>query len=253
MDHVRSFLASMPEEYRTTFSAGAIAVHAEIVASRGERSSLTARWDADALCVVADDSPGLFARISEALVAHEIDIVAAQAFCRTREDGVVEAVDFLWVKHLRDEDISAIGALIDALVRGEAAVTVAHRPPRRRRAGGITRVKFDRDAATGGAILTVEAADRPGLLLAITKTIFVARLQIVGLHAKSERGSAIDRFHIAEIDGKPMAPERALELQAAILEAIDVTASREGSPSLPEDPSLPSRSDPLSRSMRATR
>jgi UTP:GlnB (protein PII) uridylyltransferase len=253
MDHVPSFLASMPEEYRTTFSAGAMAVHAEIVAGRGERSSITARWDANALCVVADDSPGLFARITEALVAHEIDIVAAQAFCRTRADGVVEAVDFLWVNQLRDEDVGAIGALIDALVRGEAQIATPHRPPRRRRAGGITRVKFDRDEATGGAILTVEAADRPGLLLAITKTIFVARLQIVGLHAKSERGSAIDRFHIAEIDGKPMSPERALELQAAILEAVDVTASQAGSPSLPGDSSRPSYSDPRSRSMRATR
>jgi len=70
-------------------------------------------------------------------------------------------------------------------------------------------------------VLTVEATDRPGLLLLVTQAIFRARLQIVGLRATSEKGRAIDRFHLAELDGKPLVHARLLELQVEIFAAIE--------------------------------
>jgi [protein-PII] uridylyltransferase len=234
MSEVSAFIASMPAEYRIAFGddGAAMAEHAGIVGGRGDRPSFTAKWNgnrdgATAICIVAEDSPGLFARISAALVAHAIDIVSAQAYCRERGDGTVEAVDFVWIKRdapLEARDLSAISDLIEGLVRGTTKVDESLRPPRRR-ATGVTRVRFDHDAASGATVLTVEAGDRSGLLLQLTKTIFVARLQIVGLHAKSERGRAIDRFTVTELDGSAVSLERRLELQVAILEAIDVTAT----------------------------
>jgi [protein-PII] uridylyltransferase len=182
--------------------------------------------DVVALCVVADDAPGLFAKISAALVEHSIDIVTVQAFTRRREDGSSEAVDLLWVRRanaIAKSDVEAVGARIAAFVGGD----VAFLPPRRvaraanARDAGTTRIRFEHDEASGETILTVEASDRAGLLLALTKTIFVARLQIVGMHAKSVRGRAVDRFSVAELDGSPVGQARRLELQSAILAAID--------------------------------
>ena len=237
MSDVSGFIASMPADYRLAFAGdgAAMAEHAAIVAKRGDKSSFTGAWNgnrdgATAICIVAEDSPGLFARISAAFLAHAIDIVSAQAFCRERGDGTVEAVDFLWIRRddpLTERDLGAIADLIDGLVRGTIPsdrIDASLRPPRRR-ATGITRVRFEHDAPSGATVLTVEAGDRAGLLLQLTKTIFVARLQIVGLHAKSERGRAIDRFTITELDGSPVSLERRLELQVHILEAIDTTTA----------------------------
>jgi [protein-PII] uridylyltransferase len=236
MSDVSTIIASMPPEYRIAFAGdgAAMAAHAAIVARRGERRGCAAtgrgpRDGATAICIVAEDRPGLFARITSALVAHSIDIVSAQGFCRERGDGAVEAVDFLWIRRdapLEERDLAAISELIDALVRGvpDAGGGESLRPPRRR-ATGITRVRFDHDAPSGTTVLTVEAGDRAGLLQQLTKTIFVARLQIVGLHAKSERGRAIDRFTVTELDGSPVGLVRRLELQAVILEAIDATTA----------------------------
>lgn len=229
MRDVDAFIASMPAEYRASFDDEAQAQHASIVAARGEQASIVSAWRGDrdgatAICVVAGDSPGLFSRISAALVAHDIDVVAAEAYCRARSDGRIEAVDFLWIRReapLTARDIAAIGEMIDSLVRGLVRFDAPYRPPRR--IGGATRIRFEQE--NGTTVLTVEAADRPGLLLAMTKTIFVARMQIIGLHAKSERGRAIDRFHVAELDGSAVAQHRLLELQSAILEAIDAAHS----------------------------
>lgn len=229
MRDVAAFIATMPEEYRASFDDEAKAEHAAIVKARGERASLVSTWRGDrdgaiAICIVAGDSPGLFSRISAALVAHDIDVVAAEAYCRKREDGRVEAVDFLWIRReapLTSRDVAAIGDMIDSLVRGLARFEAPFRPPRR--SAFATRIRFEHE--NGTTVLTVEAADRPGLLLAMTKTIFVARMQIVGLHARSERGRAVDRFQIAELDGTAVAQHRLLELQSAILEAIDTAHS----------------------------
>jgi UTP:GlnB (protein PII) uridylyltransferase len=255
MSDVSAFIASMPADYRIAFAddGAAMAEHAAIAAQRGERLSVTARWNgnrdgATAICIVAEDSPGLFARISSAFVAHAIDVISAQAYCRERGDGTVEAVDFLWIRRdtpLEERDFAAISEVIDGLVRGRATIDESLRPPRRR-ASGLTRVRFDHDAPSGATVLTVEAGDRAGLLLELTKTIFVARLQIVGLHAKSERGRAIDRFTLTELDGSPVSLERRLELQVHILQAIDTTTTSDRTASLPN-------SDRRRRSRAATR
>lgn len=70
-------------------------------------------------------------------------------------------------------------------------------------------------------VLTIEATDRPGLLLLVTQAIFRAELQIIGLRATSKDGRAIDRFHLAELDGKPLVLARLLALQVEIFAAIE--------------------------------
>jgi len=127
--------------------------------------------------------------------------------------------------------LEAIGEMVDALVSGEARFPErgrSSRPPpppsfasSRTRSFGTTRIRFAHDETTGVMTLTVEATDRPGLLLSITKTLFGAGVQIVSLRATTDRGRAVDTFHLVELDGKPLARDRLFALQNAVLSAID--------------------------------
>lgn len=168
-----------------------------------------------AICIVADDRPGLLSQISAALVAHEIDVVTAHAYCRARSNGTQEAIDLLWIRRvarangsigpIRARDVAAIGEMVDALVRGNAKLEPAVGFARAVRAAAAnTRVLFDDGAGDGTMVLTVQATDRPGLLLVVSKAIFRAQLQILGLRATSEEGRAVDRFHLErQHDARP--------------------------------------------------
>ncbi|MBX3187744.1 MAG: hypothetical protein KF819_12045 [Labilithrix sp.] len=234
-DDASAFAASMPVAYRAAFDADAIAAHAAIADRRGASATRVEIWRTlpervVAICVVADDRPGLLAHVSAALLAHGIDVVSAHAYCRRRSDGGAEAIDVLWIRKVptkegsvalvRDEDIAAIGELTEALVRGRAKLEQPTPYARPRSSQGSARVRFEREA-DGTIALTVEAVDRPGLLLVVTKTIFRAGLQIIGLRASSEGGRALDRFQVAEPDGGPLGQGRQLALQTAIFAAIE--------------------------------
>ena len=71
------------------------------------------------------------------------------------------------------------------------------------------------------ATLEVETFDRSGLLLSLSQALFSQRVQIVGSQVKTRGGRVFDRFHIVEFDNKPISPARRLEIQVAILSAID--------------------------------
>lgn len=230
-----AFVASMPPEYRGAFDLEATRAHEGIVHRRGGRPVHVEIWRelserVVAICVVAADGPGLLSRISAALVAQRIDVVSAHAYCRTREDGAAEAIDLLWIRRLpgakgtvlpiRPKDILALGDAIDRVAAEDVDVDgpVEAAPPV---SGSSARVRFETDAIDGTTILTVEAVDRPGLLLAVTQALFRAELQIIGLRATTERGCAIDRFRLADIGGVPLRRERLFTLQIAILGAIE--------------------------------
>jgi len=227
---VAAFVSSMPPEYRASFDEEAHRAHAAIVARRDRRLAHVEIWRelserVVVICVVADDAPGLLSRISAALVATEIDVVSAHAYGRARDDGSIEAVDFLWIRRMprggavapiRARDIVAVAEAIERALKGEIAAPAPPVPN-----AGSARIRFETDTKRGVTILTVEAVDRPGLLLAVTQALFRAGIQIVGLRATTERGCAVDRFQLAEADGKPLRGSRLLELQSAILTALD--------------------------------
>ena len=233
---VFSYLRSMPMSYRRIFDEDAQHEHAAIVYRRGERASHIEIWRKlperiVAVAVVADDRPGLLSRISAALVAHDVDVLAAQAYGRTRSDGEREAVNLVWVRRLpgeggrvrsiRSHDVALIGETLDALVRGQASFDGAVRFARARRsAEATTRVRFERDPSDGATLLFVEAVDRPGLLLVVSRTLFQERVQIVGSHVMTKEGHVLDRFQVTELDGSPLGGARQLSVQTAVLAAL---------------------------------
>jgi [protein-PII] uridylyltransferase len=230
------FEASMPERYRESFDAAAIAEHAAIVARRGRSPAhleVCGRLSGGVtvICVVADDRPGLLSRIAASLVIHSMDILSAQAYTRVSAAGTGEAVDFLWLRRvgaegppLSDLECARIGDVLRALVTGErsidAEVSGARPVPRQAFA---TRIAMS-DTDKGELVMTIEASDRPGLLLAITRSLFRAGVQIVASEATTENGRVVDRFTLVELDGSPVTEKRRRALQTDVLAAIDVVA-----------------------------
>jgi [protein-PII] uridylyltransferase len=234
-DFLLAYLRSMPPSYRTLFDEAAVVAHAAIVERRGMRAAHVETWRelperTVAICVVADDRPGFLSRVSAALVAHDMDVVAAQAYCRTRADASMEAVDLFWIRRMpnasrapspiRAHDVGAIGDTLDALVRGRASFDGAVKyATALRKATGAVRVKFE-DARDGGTVLTLQARDRPGLLLRISKALFAERVQIVRSEVSTRDGVVLDTFTLTELDGAPLRKGRRLALQTAVLAAL---------------------------------
>jgi len=233
---VSSFVASMPAVYRDRFAPEAVREHAQIVLERGDATAHAALWQelpggAAGICVVADDRPGLLSLISIALTQHELDVSAAQIYGRSLPGGSVEAVDLFWVTLLDARggqhpgapdrmEISAMGGTLASLIERTRArphdAPAPHPTDRRVPGGGARRARFAYEAETSGCVLIVEAADRPGLLLTVARTLFELGTQIVRSDVITIRGRAVDRFHVTEIDGGALSPSRCSQIERAI-------------------------------------
>jgi [protein-PII] uridylyltransferase len=243
LDSTAAFRASMPDRYLKAFDPIAVAQHGAIVARRAAAAVHVEMWrqrkqpdEVRVLCVVADDRPGLLSFICAALVIQGMDILSAQAYTRSvvlaRAGEIAsEAVDFLWVRRdaagaapIGDADIDAITTLLLQLIEGRVSIDSAVDRARSSRTaphGGSTRVTFDEDEDEGLAVLAVETYDRPGLLLAITRALFRANVQIIASDAITRGRTVVDRFTILELDGSPIRGSRRGIVQIEVLGAID--------------------------------
>jgi [protein-PII] uridylyltransferase len=236
-DFLRSFAASLPESYRNNFDASAVAAHARVARERESAPAnigafFSNRVPGAAICVVADDRPGLLATISAALVLCGLDVIEAEAYTRRIAGKHDEAVDIFWVRHedpgdnrlrLAHDEILQLCQTLIGLIEGkldrrkpDAASRAAATP-----AAKETVVRFIEGEDGTFATLEVETFDRSGLLLSLSQALFGQRVQIVGSQVKTRGGRVFDRFHIVEFDNKPISPARRLEIQVAILSAID--------------------------------
>lgn len=223
----------MPARYQELFDAASAREHAAIAQRRGSAPVHVELWrrlsrGGAIAVVVANDLPGLLSFISAALVVHGMDVESAQAFTRTPSG---EAFDLFWLRRdaglpspVLDVDLARVGIALRDLVTGKTTLEEVTRraaapPPPGREAH--TRVAFEETPDGGVAVLTVETHDRPGLLLAVTRALHRARVQIVASEAHTDHGRVVDRFSIVELDGAPLRPNRRGVLQMEVLTAID--------------------------------
>jgi [protein-PII] uridylyltransferase len=226
----------MPAKYRDTFDVAATREHAALVDRRAGAPAHVEIWrrlphGGAIICVVADDRPGLLALITASLAASGLDVLSAQAYTRALPHAKGdEAVDFWWLRRQGAEplpiglaDASRVAEVLRGLITGTLEVdAIAGRAPSPPTASrGSTRVAFSSRLDAGNAVLTVDAPDRPGLLLAITLALFRARVQILGSRANTKRSDAADSFTVAELDGTVLSGERRRAVESAVMAALD--------------------------------
>ena len=231
------FAASLPESYRKNFDGRATSAHAAIAASRGDAivniGLFPSSRPGTALCVVAEDRPGLLASISAALVLSRLDVIEAEAYTRRVPGTQDEALDVFWVRHdppelrkepVTDANIETLRQTLVGLLEGKLDRARIHEPSGRPTAtpsAAETVVRFIEGVDGSFATLEVETGDRSGLLLALAQALFQQRVQIVSSKVKTTGTRVFDRFSIVELDGSPISANRRLEIQVAVLTAVD--------------------------------
>jgi [protein-PII] uridylyltransferase len=229
---LRAFAASMPAAYRRAYGPELISVHARTAAGRGNRPVSVAlsaeQKNGGALCIVADDRPGLLWLLSAALAAHRLDVVRAHICCRRRSDGRTEAIDLFWVRRcdtaaehpLTASEVDALAITIERLLRSECAPALDVGPDSDAPTPRAGQVSFVVDSESGAAMLVVEAPDRPGLLLSITRALFEENVQIARAEVATIGSRALEKFYVLELDGGPVSSSRRDEIEAAARAAI---------------------------------
>lgn len=182
--------------------------------------------------VVTRDRPGLFALITGVLWARGLNILSADLF--TQESG--EALDIILVERLPDplrsqelwervrqdlEDILVDRTRLDGLIRDK-------RRPSFLQAKGLPRkedrVLIDEEASDFYTIIEVYTWDRPGVLHAITDTLFKLDLSIQLAKISTPGAQVADVFYVTDLSGnKLMDPELHDKIRHKLLECLSVT------------------------------
>ncbi len=245
---VNDFAAAMPSRYGVLFDPRTIRRHAAISYRRGTRRAHVEVWRAlpdgsAALCVIAEDRPGLLSAVAAALVQHRLDVITALVFSRALSPGgpAAEAVDLVWVRRASLTDTAAIGAdeavsigeVLSAILSGtisveQIALQRPVSPAVSPSADTRTVVRFDATDDDNLAALLVEAPDRPGMLLTIARELFLHGAQIVRSLVRTADGRAFNRFELTEFNGGRLAPERRDQISAGVLTALSLVEPGEG-------------------------
>jgi len=223
------FLASMPAAYGRAFSAADVAEHARIVAHRGKalaHAEFCRTGGGSAVCVVADDRPGLLALLTDALLVHNVGIRSAQAYCRERPGGVAEAVDFLDLQQAGAGpgfDVAELESFLHTLTDLIAEdIRVSARPSSAPvRNVPAARAYFELEALRRNQyLLLVEAPDTQGLLHGITSALHAQGVRILNCQIGTDAGTARDRFEIASITSDRLTGVELCDIQLAVLDAL---------------------------------
>jgi [protein-PII] uridylyltransferase len=236
------FLATMPERYLVANAPEAIVAHARVALDRGtlpvHAALVPARHPEVAeLCVVANDRPGLLARIAAAITAGRLEVLAAQVYSRVHA-GETEAVDIFWVRD-RTEGAEGVERGMARLVRDLIENCSTDRDPReilRAKLGSsawrerpspavLTEVTIDDRASPRHTVIEVFARDRPGLLFTLARALHETGLSIALSKINTEGTRVADVFYVNERDGSRVVPSRFKEIKEALVRAVGESPS----------------------------
>ncbi|HVH47008.1 MAG TPA: [protein-PII] uridylyltransferase, partial [Labilithrix sp.] len=241
-----AFLQTMPDRYLLANAPEAICAHARVAATRAaSRSPVNAALvpsrhpDVGEICIVAEDAPGLLARIAAAITAARLEVLGAQVYSRTvrpagRAHEMTEAVDLFWVRDartgaegvaqamprlLRDLEQLCSGKVdADELLRDR--VGGASRWRERPSPAVLSEVVVDDRASPRHTVVEVFAKDRPGLLYSLARALHGLGLSIALSKINTEGTKVADVFYVNELNGAKVAPgPRFKDIREALLEA----------------------------------
>jgi [protein-PII] uridylyltransferase len=175
--------------------------------------------------IIARDRAGLFADTAGLLAAH--GFIVRSAIVRTL-DGL--AVNEWWVDSPGGET-----PLPEIISRDLSRVGAGDRAPlgklQRRKSGGVrspgsgsvdsARAMVISSASDTATVIEVRATDRPGLLQDIGMTLARASLSVRSAHIATYAGQTLDTFYVTEFGGGQLAPARAAQAVAMIIDTCD--------------------------------
>lgn len=226
------FVATMPAAYERLYAAAEAAEHAAIVGRRGSRPIHAELWQSakgPILCVVADDTPGLLALVTDALLAQGLAVQSARAFCRVVGQERLEAVDFLELHSLGNplgpleldsDGLQAFTQSLSELLADDVAQRQAGAAALRD-SEPAARVYFERQPPSEGRyLLVVDAPDSDGLLHAISAALHAKGMRIMACEIRTVAGRARDRFEVEPSHQQALNDRELCDVQLAVLDAL---------------------------------
>lgn len=230
---LHEFTASLPEAYVERYRNRGLDEHARLAAERrGEAASvaLVSNLQSGVATVyfVADDRPGLLAMMTSALVECALEVVDGELYVRTTPASQREAIAIFEVVaeaqvlqgDLRLAIQSSLLGMLDGRMQSPSTLPTSRSP-----GPSETHVRFKEGSDGSLSVLEVETGDRSGLLHTLARALFEQRVQIVRSEVRTEAGKVLDKFHVVEFDGTPIDGARRLEIQVAVLSAVDMALS----------------------------
>lgn len=222
----------MPPEYLQKHPHADVVRHARVSAARRAelvRVEVDSDGDTGTVLFVADDRAGLLARASSALAQTQLSIDDGEIWLRSTPTGrhetlgifKVHAEDGRAVDESRAEEIQELlAAFLEGRLSTPRGIAQAAAP------GSETRVRFVESQDGALTVLEVETRDRSGLLSALASALFEKDVQIVEAQVRTRNGEVHDRFSVVELDGSPIDSSRRLDIQVAVLTAVDTAVKR---------------------------
>jgi len=183
------------------------------------------------LCAYDDPRPGLLAKITGVLYAHDVNLHTAQVF--TREASVRIAIDTLWIdyrgKPLSTHKRAEVQESLRRVLLGEIGIGELlqnHKKPLKEQT--IYAAKIDENASERFSLLEVSAPDETGVVYRLARAIsalgwniHAARLSVWGSRAR-------DAFYLTGPDGKKVPQDDVSRLLSALPMEAYVKKKRSG-------------------------
>ena len=228
-DEVEAHLAQLPPAYVLSTPPAIVGEHIALIREAGGGTAM--RRDAlngiDRLTIVTPDRPGILSLVAGTLAAHNANVLGGVAY--TRDDGT--AID---VMHVND----ALGRGIDdrrwRRILEAAPQALAGKFPVDERLAETratyhavpripipTAVQIDNTDSERYSIVEVHAADRLGLLYAITRTLHELALDIHVAKVDTIGAEVVDAFYVLRENGRRVEePDEIERVQRAIENAV---------------------------------
>ena len=234
--------AGFPDRYFAENTARRIASHIQLIRARRARKDASRsiidvnhqrRLGITDMVLAAADSPGLLADVTGVLHANRIDVVDAAIYSRSSRNPAQpgEALDVFRVRDSMGRAVTDearwrkiredLEAVLSGKVKIEALVSS------RRTADSVaawktpevpTELKIDNNVSRDFTVVEVITEDRPGVLYAITRTLFAEGLDIHRSKIATEANRAVDVFYVRDkASGEKVTdPARTEALRAAL-------------------------------------
>jgi len=240
-----ALFAGFPARYFAENVENRIAAHVKLIRARraaNKRSLVEVSHDnrlgMSEMVLAALDAPGLLAEVAGVLFANRIEVVDAAIYSRQPADDseLPEALDVFRVRDAIGRPVTdearwrKLRNALESALSGEITVEtlVAARPRTEsvaawRTPAVPTECKIDNGVSRDFTVVEVITEDRPGVLYAITRTLFTNALDIHRSKIATEANRAIDVFYVRDKASlmKVTDPVRVQQLRETLLGLLE--------------------------------